>query len=205
MAIIKAQNYAELTQTNAEIKTGKGGKLETIQKHATNSQKSSEEPKNAPISPALSENDDMAEPEKKQTKANSELQEDEEKISLEDSTFTLEDVKKCWNQAIVEIKPLNHSLSAILQSCHPIKAEKGVVSISAKFPFHKDKLNDDANRLTMESVFAKILGFRLRIKADTGEQEVGSRKQEVKEKEKPRETSSLLTQALDIIGGTVVE
>jgi len=125
---------------------------------------------------------------------------------------SLNDVKKCWNQAIIEIKPLNHSLSAILQSCHPIKVEKNVISIATRFPFHKDKLNDDANRLTMESVFAKILGFRLRIsgvadeKIDVKIQETISEKQEANdEKQKPKETSSLLTQALNIMGGTVVE
>jgi len=86
------------------------------------------------------------------------------------------------------------------------------VTIAAKFPFHKDKLNEDANRLTMEEVFAKILGLRLRIKAITGE-EAGIRMQssaisnqpsEVKEK-KPSVTSSLLSEAMDIMGGAVVE
>ena len=197
MAIIKAIG----TDNNIQNYSEKGGKTETIQKYATNSQKPPEKPKNAPVSPVLSKSDEISAQKNEQIEANSEPQEDDSNLHLEDSNFTLEDVKKCWNQAIAEIKPLNHSLSAILQSCRPIKAEKGVLSITAKFPFHKDKLNDDANRLTMESVFAKILGFRLRIKASVDEKS-NAKVQETKlEEKKPRETSSLLTQALDIMGG----
>jgi hypothetical protein len=130
----------------------------------------------------------------------------ENETIFENTQFTLNDIKKCWNQAIDEIRPLNHSLSAILQSCRPIQAENGLLSIAARFPFHKDKLNDNTNRLTLESVFAKILGFRLRIKG-VADQELGIKNQEkVPPKEnKPRETSSLLTEALSIMGGTVVE
>jgi DNA polymerase III subunit gamma/tau len=198
MAIIKAINYTEKDSEKAR-------EMPTIQKYAANSQKSPEKSRNAPNSPDLSKSDEITIPKNEQIETNSEPQEDEDSPHIADSTFTLEDVKKCWNQAILEIKPLNHSLSAILQSCHPIKAEKGVISIAARFPFHKDKLNDDANRLTMESVFAKILGFRLRIKAKVDEKADVQIQEIESEDKKPRETSSLLTQALDIMGGTVVE
>ena len=200
MAIVKTQNYAKEDKNNTENpRIGQNAPAAT--KIANVESKSPEKPKNAPDSPALSKSRESTVLEKEQIMAIYEPQETEEKLKLEDSNFTLNDVKKCWNQAILEIKPLNHSLSAILQSCHPIKAEKGVISIAARFPFHKDKLNDDTNRLTMESVFAKILGFRLRIKANIDEKK-DAQIQEIKsEDKKPRETSSLLSQALDIMGG----
>ena len=135
----------------------------------------------------------------------SSLKNDKNYSISKNSDLTIEDINKYWKQFVEEIKPINHSLSAILQSCHPFKAEKGTVSIAARFPFHKDKLNDNDNRLTMESVFAKILGFHLCIKAFTT-QEAGIKNKEVaKEEKKPRKTSSLLTQALDMMGGTVIE
>jgi DNA polymerase-3 subunit gamma/tau len=118
--------------------------------------------------------------------------------------FTLEDIRKVWNEFIAEIRPLNHGLSAILQSCKPIDAEKGLLTIAAKFPFHKDKLNNDACKLTIEETFAKLFGIRLRIKAVVSEK-TEAKNQDSKKEEKPKETSSLLTQALDIIGGAVVE
>ena len=206
MAIVKTQNYAKEDKNNTENpRIGQNAPAAT--KIANVESKSPEKPKNAPDSPALSKSRESTVLEKEQIMAIYEPQETEEKLKLEDSNFTLNDVKKCWNQAIIEIRPLNHSLSAILQSCHPIKVEKGIISIAARFPFHKDKLNDDANRLTMESVFAKILGFRLQIKANTNEEagiEVPDKTEEKQESE-PKETRSLLTQALDIMGGTVVE
>ena len=190
MAIIKACDYGN-----------EGGNDHDGGTHTQKDLKSYPEPKNAPKSPILSKGDEMAAPEKGAFKANFEASEESENLE-ENNDFTLDDIRKVWRQAIEEIKPLNHSLSAILQSCHPAKAENGTLSIATRFPFHKDKLNDNGNRLTIESSFAKLLGFRLRIKAVPGE--ISEKKQE-KEEKKPRETSSLLTQALDIMGGTVVE
>jgi DNA polymerase III subunit gamma/tau len=170
------------------------------------------------------------EPESDQTppakKTPSEPENDENESPFEAANLSLEDVKKSWLQIISELRQFNHGLSAILQSCQPVSIENGALKIAAKFPFHKDKLNDGANRLTVEKAFAKILGLRLRVKTVTSEetgikiqksvtsnqkpvtsnQEPGTSNQEiVSEEKKPSETSSLLTQALDIMGGAVVE
>ena len=205
MAIIKAIDGPEKGFENSSQKPILSS---SRTKYTTSIPNAPQESKIAPISSVSSEKDEAsivkngAELEPKMTK-NEPL--------IGQSKFTLSDVKKCWNQAILEIKPINHSLSAILQSCQPIGVNSEIINIAAKFPFHKDKLNEDANRLTMESVFAKILGFRLRIKANTNEeagiksQETRDKKQETKEAEKPRETSSLLTDAMNLMGGAIVE
>jgi DNA polymerase-3 subunit gamma/tau len=202
MAIIKAVGDAEKGPENSPKTPVLPSSLERYAKSEPNA---SQEPKIAPISPISSEKDETPMV-KKEVESEPKITENEP--AIEQSKFSLSDVKKCWNQAILEIKPINHSLSAILQSCQPIGVSSGVINIAAKFPFHKDKLNDDANRLTMESVFAKILGFRLRIKANTNK-EAGIKNQLLEapevEEQKSSETSSLLTDALGIIGGAIVE
>lgn len=129
---------------------------------------------------------------------------------IEGATFTLSDVKKHWNEAIAQIRPLNHSLASVLPNCQPVSAEAGIITIAAKFSFHKEKLNEIANKLTVESVFAKILGFQLRLRVVTAE-EAGikiasniSTASSIPVEQKPSETSSLLTDAMGIMGGQIV-
>ncbi|MEI8344014.1 MAG: DNA polymerase III subunit gamma/tau [Candidatus Moraniibacteriota bacterium] len=131
---------------------------------------------------------------------------------IADSNFTLNDIKKNWSQFVKDTKVLNHSISAVLQSCQPVSAEFGIITIATKFPFHKDKLNEHANKLTIEGVFAKILGLRLLIKIVTA-QEAGisiasslNQHQGANSTPKaPSETSSLLSNAIGIMGGQIVE
>jgi len=201
MAIIKAIGGQQNMSEN-------GQNMPPATKIASANLKSPEEPKNAPNSPVMSINDETPASKSEQIEAISEPQEVTQELSGEEPKFTLNDVKKAWNQIILEIKPLNHSLSAILQSCQPISVNGEIVNIAAKFPFHKDKLTEDANKLTMESVFAKILGFRSRIKATTnaeaGIKTTGNEPQTTKH-EQSKETSSLLTDAMGILGGQIVE
>ncbi|NTV41444.1 MAG: DNA polymerase III subunit gamma/tau [Candidatus Moranbacteria bacterium] len=131
---------------------------------------------------------------------------------IADSEFTLVDVKKHWNQFIKDTKRLNHSIAAVLQNSQPVSAEYGIITIATAFPFHKDKLNENANKLTIEGVFANILGLRVLIKVVTT-QEAGItiasslRQQQSNNHTEtpPSETSSLLSNAMNILGGNLVE
>ena len=131
---------------------------------------------------------------------------------IADSNFTLTDVKKHWGQFVQDTKKINHSISAVLQSCQPVSAEFGILTIATKFPFHKDKLNEHANKLTIEGVFANILGLRLLIKVITTQEagiEIASSLQQpqsaTRTETPPSETSSLLSNAMNILGGNLVE
>ncbi|MDD5397194.1 MAG: DNA polymerase III subunit gamma/tau [Candidatus Moranbacteria bacterium] len=131
---------------------------------------------------------------------------------IADSDFTLNDVKKHWGQFIVETKTKNHSLSAVLQSCQPVNVTAGIITIAAKFTFHKDKLNEYGNKLTLEETFAKILGLRLLIKVITAEEAGITIASSLTQHNNPgssepttHETSSLLSDAMNLMGGTIVE
>ncbi len=131
---------------------------------------------------------------------------------IADSNFTLNDVKKHWGQFVQDTKKINHSISAVLQGCQPISAEFGIITIATKFPFHKDKLNEHANKLTIEGVFANILGLRLLIKVITAQEagiSIASSLQQPQSASNtetpPSETSSLLSNAMGIMGGQIVE
>ena len=129
-------------------------------------------------------------------------------------SFSLNDVKRNWNAICSEISTQNHSMATLLSFLTVAKVEGSTVTIAARFPFHRDKLKDPANQLTVESSFAKILGFPVRISAVTMDeagitpgpsvlsQGTGSA---ANEPESPKETSSLLSDAMGIMGGSLVE
>jgi DNA polymerase-3 subunit gamma/tau len=144
--------------------------------------------------------------------ANGEPQLIKNEAQIADSNFSLNDVKTHWNQFVKETKVLNHSLSAVLQSCQPVDVTAGIITIATKFTFHKDKLNEYGNKLTIEGVFAKILGLRLLIKVITAEEAgitiASSLNQHVSSgpvEQQPHETSSLLSDAMGIMGGAIIE
>ena len=132
---------------------------------------------------------------------------------IADSDFSINDVKKHWNEFIGQVRLKNHSLAAVLQSCQPVVVTAGIISIATKFTFHRDKLNEYGNKLTLEETFAKILGLRLLIKVITAEEagitiasSLNQRPASAGPLEAaPSETSSLLSDAMGIIGGQIVE
>jgi DNA polymerase-3 subunit gamma/tau len=176
-----------------------------------------QEPKTAPVSPVTPVSAPTAPLESKPEKEavlpiSSEPTLVKNEAQIADSNFTLNDVKKNWHQFIIDTKVINHSLSAVLQSCQPVDVTAGIITVATKFTFHKDKLNEYGNKLTLEGVFAKILGLRLLIKVITAEEagitiassltphnSGGSAEQAT------HETSSLLNDAMNLMGGSIVE
>lgn len=191
-------------------------KVQNSQSVAINTPKPSQSHEIESISPFEAESDIMAafpeaSPKPLEAPAKAEPQLIKNEAEIADSDFTLNDVKRNWSQFVTETKTQNHSLAAILLGCQPIAVEAGIVSIATKFAFHRDKLNEYGNKLTMETLFAKILGMRLFIKVVTAE-EAGitiasslNQPSQSHTESAPSETSSLLSDAVGIMGGQIVE
>ena len=122
------------------------------------------------------------------------------------------DVKKIWKNACENIQKENSSLASILPNCIVSKVEENMITIVAKYSFYKDKLNEANNRLTIESALDKLLESDVQIKVLT-EEEAGVK---IPQKNIPNstsngdiqsenKTSSLLSEAMNIIGGKLEE
>lgn len=120
-------------------------------------------------------------------------------------------LKSRWNKLLTEIRPHNHSLCAFLSNCQISKTEGNVIILATPYDFYKEKLDEMQNKLTIEQVFSKILELvvRIQIVVDKNLAPIQSScsEDEIKHestKEAPREQSSLLTSAMEIMGGKVV-
>lgn len=191
-------------------------KAQNIQNFPVQSPEAPLEPKIDPVSPFEPQDDIMAAFPQSPTKApiapeTPEPQLIKNEAEIADSDFTINDVKRHWSQFIAQTKTQNHSLAAVLQGCQPVSVEAGIITIATKFGFHRDKLNEYGNKLTLEGLFAKILGMRLFIKVVTAD-EVGitiasslNQPSAGSHEAEPSETSSLLSDAMGIMGGNIVQ
>jgi DNA polymerase III subunit gamma/tau len=131
-----------------------------------------------------------------------------------DAGLSIGKIEENWNVFLKEIKPCNHSLASFLSNCKPLKIEENTLVIVAPYQLYKDKLSEVQSKLTVEEVLAKIFKCKLRLKV-LNEDEAGIkikiRPSEIKDQKnppaggKPSETSSLLDEAMKIMGGTMIE
>ncbi|KKP80260.1 MAG: DNA polymerase III, subunit gamma and tau [Candidatus Moranbacteria bacterium RIFOXYA12_FULL_35_19] len=128
---------------------------------------------------------------------NCKLQEDNVNTNIDLST-----IKSNWPKLLIDIRPYNHSLSALLSNCQPTKTEKNIITLGTPYSFYCERLNDKTNRLTVEQVFSKILKSEIKINIELDKNLVLKKEAEPIKKS---EQNSLLTDALEIMGGKVVE
>ena len=128
--------------------------------------------------------------------------------SLPEGDVDLYTVKNNWKNILAEIKNHNHSLAALLSSnCQAIEAQGNEITLATPYDFYKEKLNDYNNRLTVESVFGKILGLKIKLKVVTNKEAgiADAPPAMQKTQDVPGEQSSLIDSAMEIMGAKVVE
>jgi hypothetical protein len=141
----------------------------------------------------------------KPEKTEIEEQEKPAEKNLSDKDLDIFNVQSNWKKLLIDIRPYNHSLSALLCNCQPIKTEKNILTLATPYDFYREKLNEPKNKLTVEEVFSKILGLHIYINIEFDKNLILKKECIQAEKEVPSEQNSLLSNALEIMGGKVVE
>jgi DNA polymerase-3 subunit gamma/tau len=106
-----------------------------------------------------------------------------------------------WPKVLVLIKSQNNSLCALLQM-YPVDFGDEEVTIKPRFNFHRDLFLKPANRTLIETAAAKVYGRPVKIQARTDEDGKGAPR---KRSAAPDPTSELVSSALEILGGEIVE
>ncbi|MDF2460857.1 MAG: polymerase-3 subunit gamma/tau [Candidatus Saccharibacteria bacterium] len=104
-----------------------------------------------------------------------------------------------WPKVLVIMKSQNNNLCALLQM-YPVDFGDGEVTIKPKFNFHRDLLLKPVNRTMVEAAASKVYGRPVRVLART--EETGAPK---KRQTKPDPSAELVSSALEILGGEIVE
>lgn len=86
--------------------------------------------------------------------------------SLSRSEFS--DLSRSWSVVLEKIKPLNHSVGALLKSARPKKFDGQNLTLEVFYKFHKEQLELSKNRNLVEKVVAEVLGLPVRLKCVLG-------------------------------------
>jgi len=95
---------------------------------------------------------------------NSSVVNNEKKINS-NSSIKKEEIEKQWPEFLTRLKPHNHSLSFVMQSCQIKDVDNDTILLAFKYKFHKDRLDSpDINKI-VKSVLFDVFKTDLKIKA----------------------------------------
>jgi DNA polymerase III subunit gamma/tau len=127
------------------------------------------------------------------------------------TTVDLDTVREKWAAILNKAKQLNASLTLALSTARPLQTRGSTIVIAVKYAFHKERLDDKANQLTLADAFDSILGSKIKIAivledtptiADATSKDLPQMPVQSPENflENP-----LINQALDLLGGQLVK
>ena len=105
-----------------------------------------------------------------------------------------------WPKALLAVKAQNNSLYALLRSCK-VELDGEKVRLLTRFNFHRDRIMENKNRQVIEAALTKTYGKNLLVQAQL-DADAGVRRATA---QTPSASAELVSQAIDILGGEVVE
>ncbi len=78
--------------------------------------------------------------------------------------FSVEEVTERWNDLLRLLRSVNHSLEALMRSGRPVSVEGGALLIGFPYAFHRDKVDEEANRRAVEDALTQLLGRPVRVR-----------------------------------------
>ena len=62
------------------------------------------------------------------------------------------------------LRSVNRSLEALMRSGRPVSVEGGALLVGFAYPFHRDKVDEEANRRAVEDALTQLLGRPVRVR-----------------------------------------
>jgi DNA polymerase-3 subunit gamma/tau len=78
-----------------------------------------------------------------------------------------------WPKVLAAVKPLNHSLEALLKAAEPAGFEADLLTIRVFYQFHKDRLEEERYRRLIEQAAAGVLNRPVKIRFYLGRKPAG--------------------------------
>ncbi len=84
-----------------------------------------------------------------------------EKVGVRTSgQYKLEDVVLKWKDVLAAVRPMNHSVEALLRSTKPADFDGHTLNLEVFYKFHKDKLETEKCRKIVEDGVASVFGMQ---------------------------------------------
>lgn len=94
----------------------------------------------------------------------------EEKIIISNiegsgDNLSREQILEKWSEVVIGIKPLNHSLSFVLQACEITDVKESKLVLTFKYRFHKDRVNSPQIKPVLEKLLLEVYGIPLVVES----------------------------------------
>jgi DNA polymerase-3 subunit gamma/tau len=73
-----------------------------------------------------------------------------------------------WNDLLTGVRPLNHSVEALLRAARPVKLDGEFLVLEVFYKFHKERLETEKCRSIVEEVVTQVLGLPLKLRCVLG-------------------------------------
>ncbi len=118
-----------------------------------------------PVSSSLDDQDDV-----NKNPPVSSLSQSKENPSISSSAKgNLNRIVEKWHDLLLGVRPLNHSVEALLRAARPIKMDNGFLILEVFYRFHKERLDTEKCRSIVEEVASQLLGKPIKLKCILGE------------------------------------
>ena len=91
------------------------------------------------------------------------ISEEDTKKKINLKTEDIQKIHANWHKVVDNAKPLNHSLSAMLQTSHPLTIEQNLLIIGLEYDFHREQLDKPEVKNNLIATFNEILGKKITI------------------------------------------
>jgi len=115
----------------------------------------------------------------------------------------VESVLSCWEELLLGVRPLNHSVEALLRASRPIKLDGDFLTLEVFYKFHKERLETSKCREIVEEVASNLLSAPIKLKCVLGEK----RPLQVpgQENQTGQEKDDIIDIANDIFNGKLID
>ncbi|RJQ34988.1 DNA polymerase III subunit gamma/tau [Candidatus Parcubacteria bacterium] len=103
-----------------------------------------------------------------------------------------------WKKILEETKPFNHSLSAILQTSHPVSTNNNIIVIGVEFDFHLQQMDKPNVKSHLAKVLSEVLGQGVTVNIQVDENYISNH--QIFKGKNDKEVGEIL----DTFGGEVV-
>ncbi|OGI29932.1 MAG: DNA polymerase III, subunit gamma and tau [Candidatus Moranbacteria bacterium RIFCSPLOWO2_12_FULL_48_12] len=119
-------------------------------------------------------------------------------------TVSLDTIQEKWSMILNTAKNLNASLTLALSTARPIETMGLTVTIAVKYPFHKERLDEKQNQLTLSSAFDTILKTKIKLRIVLEAASPANDSNKTAATKEPA-INPLVSQAMDLLGGKLVQ
>ena len=126
--------------------------------------------------------------------------------SVDAQELTLAWLQQNWGQLLQAVRPRSRSVEAVLKSCEAVSVQGDVVTLGFYHSFHKERMEEEKNRLVVEQALAEIARrpYRVRCKLVEGDRGAREQKTEASRREKLLD-NPVVSEAITRYGAKVVD